>query len=156
MSVCVFVRAMLCTTSTVQSYTVHHRPALCTTDLRLSVRICGTYVVHHFNGTDDDLSFWLSSTTKMVHNVMLSAWMSTLYLLNRFNFFGRYLKNKFVPFCNAFASLFLTWSIQFPKHILSICLDLTQGLHCDSEYSENVNDFPEMATFSVVIQHQNQ
>ena len=32
--VCVFVRAMLCTTSWVQDYIVHHRPALWTTDLR--------------------------------------------------------------------------------------------------------------------------
>ncbi len=29
-----FVRAMLCTTSWVQDYAVHHRPALYTTDLR--------------------------------------------------------------------------------------------------------------------------
>ena len=45
-----FVEPMLCTTSTVQSYVVHHRPVLCTTDLYCApwcTRGTYTLVVHY-------------------------------------------------------------------------------------------------------------
>ena len=48
-SVCLlsaFVEPTLCTTSTVQSYVVHHRPALCTTDLLCAA--CCTRVTYFF------------------------------------------------------------------------------------------------------------
>ena len=38
-SVCGFVGPTLCTTAKVQSYIVHHRPALCTIDLRITPKL---------------------------------------------------------------------------------------------------------------------
>ena len=64
LSVCLsgFVRPTLCTTLWVQDYIVHHQPALCTTDLHCAPP-----------------TLLLSTLTVMVHNTLLSVWMSQNY-----------------------------------------------------------------------------
>ena len=76
-----FVRHMLCTTSW-----VHHRPALSTMVRKGPMSIWSTDVhniVHNvalywLGGAQDDFACSLSTLTMMVHNMLLSVWVSLI------------------------------------------------------------------------------
>ncbi len=78
LSVCLsgFVEPTLCTTSTVHSFIVYHRPALCTTDLR-----CTPWCTR---GLLKTCTLGCSQATDLmvVHNAVLSVRLSVVVLRN--------------------------------------------------------------------------